>query len=66
VALIHDLAYRAIAGEYEAVIPMDAPEWPAQPDYLRRALDGRSVYARPGAASRRGRGSDPVSHRQST
>jgi hypothetical protein len=50
VALIHDLAGRAIAGEYEPVIPMDAPEWPAQPDYLRRALDGRSVYTRPGAA----------------
>ena len=27
---------------------MEAPEWPALPDELRREVDGRSVYTRPG------------------
>jgi len=49
VALLHSLAGRALAGEFEQVVPLDAPEWPALPDYLRRELDGRSVYTRPGA-----------------
>ena len=31
------------------MVPLDAPEWPPLPDYLRREdLDGRSVYTRPG------------------
>jgi hypothetical protein len=49
VSLVCDLADRAIAGEFGAVLAREAPEWPAQPDYLRRAIDGRSVYTRPGA-----------------
>ena len=27
---------------------LDAPEYPALPEYLRQDLDGRSVYSRPG------------------
>ena len=27
---------------------MEAPQWPAVPEYLRRGIDGRSVYTRPG------------------
>jgi len=49
VALLRSLADRALSGEFEQVVPLDAPEWPALPDYLRRDLDGRSVYTRPGA-----------------
>jgi AAA domain/TrwC relaxase len=49
VALLHRLTDRALAGEFEAVVPLEAPEWPAQPEYLRRELDGRSVYTRPGS-----------------
>ena len=49
-ALVHDVTDRAIRGEFEGVVHLDAPEWPALPDYLRRAdLDGRSVYTRPGS-----------------
>jgi len=48
VGLIGELADEAISGEHEPVLPMAAPEWPAQPNYLRRAVDGRSVYTRPG------------------
>ncbi len=46
--LIQELADEAIAGRYEPVVAMEAPEWPAPPEYLRRASDGRSVYTRPG------------------
>ena len=49
VALLHSLADRALAGEFEQVASLEAPEWPALPDYLRRELDGRSMYTRPGA-----------------
>jgi conjugative relaxase-like TrwC/TraI family protein len=48
VALLHDLTARALAGETEQVACLDAPEWPPLPDYLRRDLDGRSIYTRPG------------------
>jgi hypothetical protein len=48
VALIGELADEAIGGRHEPVVSIAAPEWPAQPDCLRRALDGRSVYSRPG------------------
>ena len=48
VALVEDMTDRAIAGEAEQVICLDAPEWPPTPDYLRSELDGRSVYTRPG------------------
>jgi len=50
VALLHDMTDRALAGEAEQVIWLDAPEWPPTPDYLRRELDGRSVYSRPGTS----------------
>jgi hypothetical protein len=49
VELLHETATRALAGKFEDVIPMSAPEWPALPDYLVRELDGRSVYTRPGS-----------------
>src|SRR5712692_8835232 len=48
VGLIGKLIDEAIGGEHEPVVPMAAPEWPAQPEYLRRAVDGRSVYTRLG------------------
>jgi AAA domain len=48
VALLHELADAALAGQVEQVACLDAPEWPPLPDYLRRDLDGRSVYTRPG------------------
>jgi len=50
VALLHDMTDRASAGEAEQVVCLDAPEWPPTPDYLRRELDGRSVYTRPGTS----------------
>lgn len=49
VALVEDLTDRAIAGEFEPVAELTRPEFPATPDYLRRELDGRSVYTRPGS-----------------
>jgi conjugative relaxase-like TrwC/TraI family protein len=48
VARLNDVTDRALASEFEQVVPMDAPEWPALPGYLRREIDGRSVYTRPG------------------
>jgi hypothetical protein len=48
VALLHELADAAISGVVEPVVCLEAPEWPPLPDYLRRDLDGRSVYTRPG------------------
>jgi hypothetical protein len=49
VELLHETATRALAGEFEPVVPMSAPEWPPLPDYLVRDLDGRSIYTRPGS-----------------
>ena len=48
VALLHELADQALAGSVEQVICLEAPQWPPLPPYLRRQLDGRSVYTRPG------------------
>ena len=48
VALLHELADEALAGRVEEVVCLEAPEWPPLPSYLRRELDGRSVYTRPG------------------
>ena len=48
VALLHELADEALAGSVEQVVCLEAPQWPPLPDYLRRPLDGRSVYTRPG------------------
>jgi hypothetical protein len=49
VTLVEELTDRAISGEFEPVAELTRPEFPATPDYLRRELDGRSVYTRPGA-----------------
>ena len=48
VALINHLTDRAIAGEAGQVISLDAPEYPQVPGYLRRELDDKSIYTRPG------------------
>jgi conjugative relaxase-like TrwC/TraI family protein len=48
VILLNQLTDRALGSEFEQVVPMDAPEWPALPGHLRREIDGRSVYTRPG------------------
>ena len=48
VALLDELANQALSGDVEQVVCMEAPEWPPLPGYLRRELDGRSVYTRPG------------------
>ena len=48
VALVAQLTDRAIAGEAGQVMSLDAPEYPEVPAYLRRELDGRSIYTRPG------------------
>jgi conjugative relaxase-like TrwC/TraI family protein len=48
VARLNDLTDRALASKFEQVVPMDPPEWPALPADLRREIDGRSVYTRPG------------------
>ena len=47
-ALVQEMTDRALAGEAAQVVSLDAPEYPETPDYLRRELDGRSVYTRPG------------------
>jgi hypothetical protein len=46
--LLLGLADEALSGDIEQVLSLDAPEWPPLPDSLRRDLDGRSVYTRPG------------------
>ena len=43
------LADEALCGAIEEVVSLDTPEWPPLPDELRRDLDGRSVYTRPGS-----------------
>ena len=48
VALVDRLTDRALAGEAGQVMSLDAPEYPQVPGYLRRELDGRSIYTRPG------------------
>ena len=49
-ALLEGLAERALAGEFEVVVPMTAPQWPVLPADLVREEDGSSVYTRPGTA----------------
>src|SRR5258706_1432573 len=49
VAQVQELTDRAIAGEFQAITELTAPEFPATPEYLRRDLEGRSVYTRPGS-----------------
>ncbi len=46
--LLLGLADEALSGRVEDVVSLEAPEWPPLPGSLRRELDGRSVYTRPG------------------
>jgi len=48
--LLIGLAEEALSGRAGQVVCLEAPEWPPLPASLRRELDGRSVYTRPGAA----------------
>ena len=48
--LLLGLADEALSGRTGEVVCLEAPEWPPLPASLRRELDGRSVYTRPGAA----------------
>jgi len=48
--LLHGLAEEALSGRAGNVVCLEAPEWPLLPASLRRELDGRSVYTRPGVA----------------
>jgi AAA domain/TrwC relaxase len=49
VAMVESLTDRALAGEFEQVESVSSSEVPALPGHLRREVDGRSVYTRPGA-----------------
>ena len=48
--LLLGLAEEALSGRTGEVVCLEAPEWPPLPQPLRRELDGRSVYTRPGVA----------------
>ena len=48
--LLLGLAEEALSGRTGEVVCLEAPEWPPLPQPLRRELDGRSVYTRPGLA----------------
>ena len=48
--LLLGLAEEALSGWCGDVVCLEAPEWPPLPASLRRELDGRSVYTRPGVA----------------
>jgi hypothetical protein len=48
--LLFGLAEEALSGRSGAVVCLEAPEWPPLPPSLRRELDGRSIYTRPGVA----------------
>jgi hypothetical protein len=48
--LLLGLAEEALSGRTGEVVCLEAPHWPPPPKSLRRQLDGRSVYTRPGAA----------------
>ncbi|MGH3187443.1 MAG: MobF family relaxase [Streptosporangiaceae bacterium] len=48
--LLLGLAEEALSGRTGEVVCLEAPEWPPLSASLRRQLDGRSVYTRPGAA----------------
>jgi conjugative relaxase-like TrwC/TraI family protein len=48
--LLLGLAEEALSGRTGQVVCLEAPEWPPLPASLRRELDGRSVYSRPGVA----------------
>ncbi len=46
--LLAGLADEALSGDIGDVVCLEAPEWPPLPGSLRRELDGRSIYTRPG------------------
>ena len=48
--LLLGLAEEALSGRSGEVVCLEAPEWPPLPASLRRELDGRSIYTRPGVA----------------
>jgi hypothetical protein len=48
--LLLGLAEEALSGRTGEVVCLEALQWPPLPASLRRELDGRSVYTRPGAA----------------
>ena len=48
--LLLGLAEEALSGRSGEVVCLEAPEWPPLPASLRRELDGRSIYSRPGVA----------------
>ena len=48
--LLLGLAEEALSSRSGEVVCLEAPEWPPLPASLRRELDGRSVYSRPGVA----------------
>ena len=48
--LLFGLAEEALSGRAEDIVCLEAPEWPLLPRSLRRDLDGRSIYTRPGTA----------------
>jgi hypothetical protein len=48
--LLLGLAEEALSGRTGEVVCLEAPEWPPLPLSLRRELDGRSIYTRPGVA----------------
>jgi hypothetical protein len=48
--LLLGLAEEALSGRSGEVVCLEAPEWPPLPRSLRRELDGRSAYTRPGTA----------------
>ena len=48
--LLLGLAEEALSGRVGDVVSLEAPEWPPLPASLRRDLDARSVYTRPGVA----------------
>lgn len=66
VALLHELADQALAGHPDQVICLEAPEWPPLPAYLRRDLDGRSVYPAPARPAMRRESSSPWKNSSST
>ena len=48
--LLLGLAEEALSGRTGEVVCLEAPKWPPLPASLRRELDGRSIYTRPGVA----------------
>ena len=48
--LLFGLAEEALSGRAGDIVCLVAPEWPPLPRSLRRELDGRSIYTRPGTA----------------